>query len=341
VSGGGGARCADDLLALGRRRALSVEERCALDAHLGACELCRIAAAVGDAVGPLPAVDDDDRRMAERLVARALAPRALAPQTIAAPAAGAPAARAARVWRRASAGRRERRGARHAAASVAATLLLAGIASAAWWKHDWAPPTRPAHLAAGIGSGAAPHIGRRRSDGEPTAEQVVPAPDPAPNPLPAERGEGFGSPPPAPPAPRRAQAHAPAAAPAATPAALLRDANEARRARQLAEAERRYRDLQVAFPASAEAKLSHLSLGDLRLGAGAPAEALAEFDAYLGSDDAALVEEAMVGKARALARLGRAADERALWQALLARFPSSDYRWRAQQRLDELSQEAP
>ena len=47
-----------------------------------------------------------------------------------------------------------------------------------------------------------------------------------------------------------------------------------------------------------------------------------------------MAEEALVGRARTLARLGRSEEERAAWRALLSRFPQSDYRWRAQQRLD-------
>ena len=121
-----------------------------------------------------------------------------------------------------------------------------------------------------------------------------------------------------------------------TAEALFRAANEARRARDLDAAAQAYRTLQARFPASKEAILSYLSLGDLALGRRQFAEALAQFDAYLGRGAAELGEEALLGKAKALAGLGRTAEERETWRALESRYPSSDYRWRARQRLEEL-----
>jgi TolA-binding protein len=342
----------DDLLALERRRPLSLEEQRARDEHLGACALCRAAASVRDAVGPLPPVDDDDRRLAERLVARALAPRALV--TSAAP--------ARPETRRAALGRPRGSGAvrvRRSAVAAAAILLLAGAASAGWWRYKSPPPAEAPDEGASPAKRAHRRWGRVDGTERPSPPEPLPAPtEPAMAPPPVVAAPP--SPPPvvaAPPSPPPATASHAAPAPHAlvrqvalarraaavelTPSGLFRDANEARRAQRYAEAERRYRELQAAFPASAEASLSHLSLGDLRLQHGAPEEALTQFDAYLTGSDAALAEEAMVGKARALARLGQGAAERAVWQALLARFPSSDYRWRAQQRLDELARGAP
>jgi outer membrane protein assembly factor BamD (BamD/ComL family) len=128
-----------------------------------------------------------------------------------------------------------------------------------------------------------------------------------------------------------------AAEPAApTASELFRVANDARHARRDDEAIRLYRDLQSAYPTSPEARLSFLSVGDLNLARGASHEALAAFNAYLATDAPELWEEATLGKAQALARLHRSEDERTVWQALLARNPSSEYRWRARQRLDEL-----
>lgn len=120
------------------------------------------------------------------------------------------------------------------------------------------------------------------------------------------------------------------------PEQLLRDANEARRARRTDDAVRAYRALQSAFPSSKEAVLSHLSLGNLELERGAFVAALAQFDAYLSSGGAELGEEALLGKAGALAALGRADEERAAWQTLQARYPRSEYLWRARQRLEAL-----
>jgi outer membrane protein assembly factor BamD (BamD/ComL family) len=111
--------------------------------------------------------------------------------------------------------------------------------------------------------------------------------------------------------------------------------------RRFAEATRLYRALQASFPASEEARLAWLSLADLYLSRGRALEALTEFDGYLASGDAVLEEEALVGRARALARLGARAKERATWKELLAKHPRSAYAWRARQRLQELDASDP
>jgi TolA-binding protein len=128
-----------------------------------------------------------------------------------------------------------------------------------------------------------------------------------------------------------------------TPETLLGEANAARGARRLDEAARLYRGLQARFPSSREAVLSRLSLGNVLLAQGAFADALEQFRAYTRApnDAASLGEEALLGEARALAALGRFDDERAVWRALQARFPKSDYAWRARQRLRELDGGAP
>jgi TolA-binding protein len=121
-----------------------------------------------------------------------------------------------------------------------------------------------------------------------------------------------------------------------TAADLFAAAARARRARDLEGAIQRYRQLQSAFPRSPEARLSFVSLGDLLFSRGAYLVALQQLDGYLHSGETELLEEALLGRARALAALGRRADERAAWRLLLDRFPQSDYRWRAQQRLSVL-----
>jgi outer membrane protein assembly factor BamD (BamD/ComL family) len=117
---------------------------------------------------------------------------------------------------------------------------------------------------------------------------------------------------------------------------MFRQANQERREGRFDRAIVSYRTLQRAQPGTQEATLSFLSMGELYLERDQPEAALAAYDGYLKTGDSALAEEALVGKASALQRLGRVAAERAVWATLLERHPQSDYRWRAQQRLDQL-----
>jgi TolA-binding protein len=321
--------CPEDLLVREHQGALAAAERRALIDHAATCELCRLSLSIGKAIDPLPDLGEtSDDLLVARLVGRALAtPRHVRP-------AAAPPRR-----------RRTPRSAARRYAVAAALLLLAGTASAAWWR--WSPgwssrilggSSRPMERAA--------RSARTRSG--PKHEPPAEGPPPPVTPPPEARQRVLAPPAAASTGSRRSSAmgatHAPARlagpgpAPPAAPSAarLFVAANQARRARDFPEAARFYRELQAGFPGSAEATLSFLSLGDLYLSRAQLREALGQFEAYLDSGDAALAEEALVGRARTLARLGRNADERATWQTLLARYPQSDYRWRAQQRLADL-----
>ena len=65
---GAAERCPDDLLARSRRGPLSPVERRALDAHLGVCDLCRAAVALGALHDDLPDLpSDDDAAVVARL----------------------------------------------------------------------------------------------------------------------------------------------------------------------------------------------------------------------------------------------------------------------------------
>jgi TolA-binding protein len=124
------------------------------------------------------------------------------------------------------------------------------------------------------------------------------------------------------------------AAPSA--AELFANANASRSEGQARRALSLYGELQRRYPASAEAEVSHVSLGRVMLDLGQTSGALTQFDRYLSRKPGGpLAQEALFGKASALARLGRLDDERRTWETLLARFPKSIYRDRANERLGQ------
>jgi Tetratricopeptide repeat len=119
---------------------------------------------------------------------------------------------------------------------------------------------------------------------------------------------------------------------------LFARANEARRHGDTAEAIRLYRLLREGFSGSREEITSRVALGRLLIDRmDQPSQALAMFDRYLvESPDGTLAEEARLGRALALMRLGRSAEERQAWQQLLAAHPRSVQAERARKRLEEL-----
>jgi TolA-binding protein len=131
----------------------------------------------------------------------------------------------------------------------------------------------------------------------------------------------------------RAAAEEPPAPPSA--GALLAAANQARREHRYRAAVRTYRRLQALHPRSREATLSHVSLGRLLLdGLGDARGALAQFDRYLSRRrHRVLDEEARVGRALALMRLGRRDAERRAWRELLEHHPDTLHAHRARARL--------
>jgi len=124
-------------------------------------------------------------------------------------------------------------------------------------------------------------------------------------------------------------------------ASLFRDANAARRAGNFELARTRYAELQARYPETDEARVSRVSLGKLLLSAGRTREAEREFQSYLRARGGSLDEEALVGRADALGRLGENAEERRVWEVLLRGHPSTVYATRARQRLLELGATSP
>jgi TolA-binding protein len=130
-----------------------------------------------------------------------------------------------------------------------------------------------------------------------------------------------------------------AAAPEPTSASeAFTRANQARREGKVKEAVRLYRVLQDRYAGSSEELVSRVALGRLLLDrSGDSRGALVQFNSYLASPGGgALREEATVGRALALGRLGRSTEERAAWQALLDSWPKSTHAKRAEARLAEL-----
>ena len=126
----------------------------------------------------------------------------------------------------------------------------------------------------------------------------------------------------------------PSVPPALTAAELFAKANASRSEGNGRRAVSLYGELQSRYPGSAEAEISHVSLGRVMLELGQSSGALSQFDRYLSrKPQGPLAQEALFGKASALARLGRGAEERRAWETLLARFPNSVYRDRANERL--------
>jgi TolA-binding protein len=138
--------------------------------------------------------------------------------------------------------------------------------------------------------------------------------------------------------PRAAPTPAPGASATTTPAALFHAANEARRAGDDSRAIALYHALEGQFPNSEEARLSHATLGRLMLDRGDAKMALDDFDKYL-SHGGALGEEALVGRALALGKLGNRAEEAAAWQEVLRRFPKSIHARLARTRLASLDEQ--
>jgi TolA-binding protein len=98
--------------------------------------------------------------------------------------------------------------------------------------------------------------------------------------------------------------------------------------------------LQRLYPTAREARVASALAGRLLLERGSPEQALAQFDQYLAKPGD-VAEEALVGRATALGRLGRSAAEAAAWREVLSRHPGSVWATQAKNRLAALAKSAP
>ncbi len=97
---------------------------------------------------------------------------------------------------------------------------------------------------------------------------------------------------------------------------------------------RLYEQLLRAHPTSREGTQGRVALAALLVDT-SPSRAASLYEDHLRAHPGSPDEEAaMVGRARALQRLGRRADERRQWEQLLARHPDSLHATAARARLD-------
>jgi len=119
-------------------------------------------------------------------------------------------------------------------------------------------------------------------------------------------------------------------------AKLFGEANQARRSGDVGRASGLYHLLQEQFPGSPEAELSRVTLALLLLDSGDAQAALSGFERYLAGSSRGLEAEALVGRARALGRLGRRNLEVAAWQEVQRKYSRSIYGRQATERLSAL-----
>jgi hypothetical protein len=296
----------EELLDRAQSGAASADEQARLKTHLDVCSACRFEHALGaDCRNSAEPQADDDIVMAR---IRASVTRALE--------------RRSYSGSRAGTGRRSRRWILLACAAI----LIVGTGGAA--TVIWRARSVAAEQAARVATRAA---APRDSIAKPT----VPAPDPSPPEVANEAASRIPEPS---AAIRKSSRPALDDSPKASSAAeLFARANSLRRQNETAEALRVYRELQHAFPGSSEELVSRVTVGRLLLDRmGNASAALAEFDSYLArAPGGSLSEEAMIGRALTLGRLGRTAEEKSAWSTLLRAHPGSTYAARARDRIGQ------
>jgi hypothetical protein len=306
----------EEMLDAARRGTLGAAAALDLRAHLARCAACRLSLTLPDDLRAEAAVTGADDALLASMVRGALSATLVEPR--------APIERP----------RRPRAAGGGMGVAAALVVLLVGGGGAAVWSMGGSTFVRrfvPEILQL---SRRAP--ARRVSvatEAAPARAPVV-APPAAVEPLAPAPVEPLA--PPAPP-PHLPRLHVPLPPPRASADELFADANRARRAGDVALALRRYAELRRAFAGSREEITSRVVVGDLLLAEGPTRDALASFDSYLAtSPNGTLAEEALVGRASALMRLGRRDEEREAWTRLLREHPDSVQGARARGRLAEL-----
>jgi Tetratricopeptide repeat len=354
----GDRQCPDDLLVRGIRQQVSQLERRALDAHLGQCTACQAASALAALFDAVPETVPGDSELLARVSSRATRKQAFARRWIRAAAVAATVVvftgGVAAAW--VAVGRRvlESRSAEKPTVPPPAHERLAHRAPVIS-REIPPPPLETSPLAPASPEIAAPAVPRKRP--EPPLSVAAPAPSmqlqlagpgesriepPAADQMPeaALRAEKIEPVAPRLPSQFLAQPetrHDDSRYTAPDARSLFAEANAVRRAGELGRAVGLYQRLRRDFPKSVQSLLASVSAADLLLRLGDPAGAIAAYDSYLEhASGGALTEEALFGRARCLARLGRTAEERQTWEDLVHGFPQSAYQPVAIKRLGEL-----
>jgi hypothetical protein len=305
----------EDLLEKDSSGQLSEAERVRLQAHLAQCATCRFERQVrADFAEELRAEDIPEVAVGLSALQRKVA---------------APVGYERRAWKPR---------ARTAWLLAAATLLVGSVAAATGvTRRMWSPPVvePPSAVLPALTETtkakavrAAPHV-VTPTEAAPVAEErsapvVASPPAVTVAPLPPPRPEVVAVRPAPPRAPESCTE-------------LLDAEGDARRQGDYERVLGLHRQLISRCPGSREAQVSRATVGRLLLDRGNPADALTSFDAYLGSGSGSLEQEAMVGRATALERLGRRDEATRAWGDLLSAFPDSPYAAHARTRLGGLS----
>jgi hypothetical protein len=310
----------EDLLDRARRGDASSEEWQRLRAHMEACPACRFEHVLaGDCAAPGSVSRSNDALLLARV--RRGASRTLQQRS----------ASASRATRRAG-GRR--RPTRLVYAGAAIVLFAATVAAATTVVRRVLRAPAVELIAAPAKRAPRPHARMSSSGAVASADEGLVVEAPA-----VDVDEAVAVPdaskPPREPTLRTVRPRGLASATDASPGDLFSRANAARRSGHTREAARLYRELQREFPGSSEELVARVTLGRWMLDRlNDPAGALVRFDSYLANPvHTALREEALIGRALALGRLGRETEERGAWTAFLAAFPGSVYAERARGRL--------
>ena len=235
---------------------------------------------------------------------------------------------------------------RQVAWAVACGLLMTGVVLAAMeltvGRKRLSPEPLPALTTAPGSAALRPQVSvvLPRAADEPVLAPSAVAEAPAPAVAAAPRGVARGAAvatPSADATPGEPSAKAFEDAPGAVTAGeLFAAASRARVAGDAARSIALSQQLLSQFPSSAEANATHLSLGMLLLQQGQAARALSELETYERVAGERGRAEALWGKAQALQRLGRSAEERAVLNELVEKYPNAAYTAAAKKRLAAL-----